>query len=206
MNLKTIIGRLLYLANTSPPGCGRDEFYAMKDWILARYGTPDGTDVQHIVSECWGNWHDDTGCQGAKCLRCGGTGVYEEKWILLQRWKIGHYSFHSKPTRIWKTHYAFKEPTIEGCVEHADHGRMADEAMLWLALLTGHWSLWWRQSAHTYRYGRKLWPLLNLACFCWLAARFYDRIRARRCHCGRTYRRWFGGRGWCRECRKPRVY
>lgn len=210
--IRRILSKLLWLANSDPP-CSRKRFYAMKDVILKLWGEPDGYDVQRIVKACWGDrWWDDEGDEangcGPGCRRCGGTGVWEEKFIRLERWKLAGRNFHSNPTRISRPdksgETAYGPVTIDGRIGHKRPGRIADEAMLWLALLTGHWRLLWIETAHVYRYGRTWFPLLNLACLAWFAARLYGRVKRQRCHCGQTYRQWFSSGGWCvcRECRK----
>ena len=204
-----VFARLLHLANSHPPAFNRAEFYAMKDDLLKRYGTFDGRDIQRVVKECWGvGWWDggDYVPCGPKCSRCGGTGVYETKYFELQRCRMGGFLFHSNPTRLYFSD-RHAHATIEGRIEHKDYGRAADEAMLWLTLLTGRWGLFWNETKATWRYGRKLWPLLNLGCLCWFVYSFYSGLRVYRCRCGGSYRQWWLSKGhWCvcRKCRNSR--
>lgn len=125
-----LIGWLLHLANASPPYTLREEFYALKDRLRARYGVADGHDVQHLRKECWG-YLGAGGCLGKTCTKCGGSGIFEERWVLLERFTIGSYRFH-RPLGLT----ARRPATIEGRIEHdgADHWA-AREALLWLALV-----------------------------------------------------------------------
>jgi hypothetical protein len=119
---------LLHLANSCPPPGLRREFYALKDRLLAR-GNHVGWDWQHIVDECW-----DCDGRGWGCARCCNTGVWRERWVALERIRLGAYIFH-KPWR--STPIKPSAPvTIEGRIVHASgNGRAAREAGLWLALL-----------------------------------------------------------------------
>jgi hypothetical protein len=175
---------LLHLANAER-SVGRD-FYECKTFLLRRYGRFDGHDMQEIQKECWGYRDDECGPQ---CRKCGGTGIYSQKWIRLERWKLGNYLFHvpngttySRPDSV----------QIQGRIEHADYGLKSREAQLWLYLLSGEFL--------------KLLHALRSSCYCypkwWPMCRFQKLFMTwhlflawRKCWCGR----WFPtlGRGWC---------
>jgi hypothetical protein len=164
---KRLLGRFLHLAN-SDPGFGdeRKAFYAIKDRILTRWGEPDGTDVQHIAGKtCFGC--DGTGqfvhYSGDQdyCERCGGSGWWRHPaWVVLQRYRLGGYSFHIPRERV----YHEPQPNvtnIEGFVQHADYGVKARDAWLWLALIFDR-RLWWK-SMRSQSYCKHQWrPMLML--------------------------------------------
>lgn len=101
-------------ANSSPPSgdLERKAFYELKSAICAQYGDPDGEDIQHIVKPCWGYGY--MGCDD-DCSKCGGSSIYSEKWVILQRWKIGGQVFH-KPLRTVVG--SFAPATIKGLIKH----------------------------------------------------------------------------------------
>ncbi|MFH1984819.1 MAG: hypothetical protein ABIL58_23505 [Pseudomonadota bacterium] len=159
--IKKTIGRLLHAANTSPPCLARGEFYAMKDRILARFGTLAGHNIQHIKYDCWGCkgtgvfigfWHSDDEdygekwieCEPMKCQKCGGTGVFAEIWVLLEVHNLGGHRFHRPVFRTRDPqHPGFNGRAlgpifdggqfIEGKIELKPH-RHHVEACYWLAL------------------------------------------------------------------------
>jgi hypothetical protein len=200
-----VLASVLVCANSSPPTCHREEFYRMKDAILSKHGKLIGTDLQHIVKPCWGEW-EERGCVGDGCRRCGGTGVYAEKWIILERWELGARIFH-RPMEA--TMIRPNGPvTIEGRLTHERWpGHQPTEAALWLALVFDR-RLFCRMMfvPSSCACGWFLLPLVNLSRVFFRARMFAVRFRGQRCYCGRTFRRWFGRGGWCvcRRCRKPR--
>ena len=122
------LGRLLHLANASPPFEFRKEFYALKEEILERYGTRDGHDVQHIPGkECY--TCDGTGIferyngDTDYCYRCGGSGWYKSPvWVVLERFRLGRFSFHIPRKRS----YTKPDPDttrIHGYIKHASYGQ-----------------------------------------------------------------------------------
>jgi hypothetical protein len=129
---------LLHLANAHPSASGRERFYALKDRLLEQLATEDGHDVQHLMAECWGWWAAGE-CTGSTCTKCGGTGIWHERWVLLRRYRLGRYVFHRPVmTRHFPPPAGDSAPhaLIEGRIEHADIGRRSsNEARLWLALL-----------------------------------------------------------------------
>src|ERR1051325_814469 len=146
---------LLHLANSNPP-FDRREFYALKERLLRRHGTPDGYDTQDIVKRCWGP--DQDGCLGKKCWRCGGTGIYDRRITSLQRFVWCGFRFHVPVS------FGIHNPliTIHGHVQHKTYGRACAEAAIWLFLLCGEFRLAWRPMTISYRYGWYAWPLLNV--------------------------------------------
>jgi hypothetical protein len=140
--MKRFLGRLLHLANSDVPLFGNEQFYAIKERMLREWGTRDGEDWQHIRKECWT-------CHGTgifsdfgyplRCNRCT-RGVYDEKWIRLERWRLGGYVFH-RPAETYHcseppwAKIGTDRPFIEGRIEHKVPGRRGHEAALWLALI-----------------------------------------------------------------------
>jgi hypothetical protein len=200
----TLLARLLHYANADPPLIGRAEFYALKAWLLNRYGTLVGYDTQQITKECWGTRGYDRGwigCQGKGCPRCGGTRVFDRFWVRLAYYKWGGFGFHVPVERTrteplpWPVEYAM----IYGRLHHIDYGRLSNEAVLWLYLLCGEWRLWWRAMTGGWHCTCRAWPMLNLQR---IVAKLAMLLERRRCYCGRTF--WTFGSGWCvcRRCRK----
>jgi hypothetical protein len=142
--MKHILAFLLHHANLS---CRSEQFYAIKDQLLNKYGAVIGYDIQHI--------------EGKKCFACHGTGTYvgyhwsgdlwedacdrcyngwykRPMWILLSRKKFGRYVFH-KPV---KREYSVKNPftpsenwgKIDGYVDHR-YSRYSFLAVLILFLI-----------------------------------------------------------------------
>ena len=201
-----LLARLLHYANASPPMM-RAEFYALKERLLRKYGTLDGGDVQEIRKECWGPraWRDEWGDYDYRgcskdCTRCGGTGVFDIRWVWLERWRWGKYVFH-RPAG--ETRIPNDAPiTIRGRIQHPDYGRGSNEAALWLYLLCGEWRLLWRSIRGSCCCGRYWWPFLNVQ-------RVLFKVRMKlgrqKCWCGRRFFHW--GTGWqvCKRCRKERT-
>lgn len=144
-----MIARLLHCANASPPWDQKREFYALKERLLKRHGTPDGADVQHIEGKiCFrcsgsGQGYSDYGWDDY-CYRCDGTGWYKrQKWVVLNRYRFGGYTFHV-PGEV-----SYKKPEpdttrIEGYVTHSDYGDKSNTAFPTLCLLCGEWRMLWR--------------------------------------------------------------
>ncbi len=205
-----LVARLLHYANASPP-FNKTEFYEVKDRLLKRYGTLTGSDTQEISKDCWGerrwrpqdDWNYDGDednyeqipC-GPKCRRCGGTGIFDIRWILLERWRFGRFTFH-RPTTETR-----KEPasvSVRGRIEHKDYGRLSNEAALWLYLLTAHFGLFWRTLRSSRTCGWTWFPLLNVQK---IVTRIVWKLHFRRCcSCDKRYCTW--GSGWqiCSRCR-----
>lgn len=95
----------------------RDRFYAMKKEILLAHAHQQGFDIQHLVKKCW-NCHE--GLVGyrdevERCVRCDGTGIYQERWVLLGRYNLAGAIFHCPAGYIPDPG---TQPTIEGLIEH----------------------------------------------------------------------------------------
>lgn len=199
---KRLIAWLLYLANSDPPFICRQEFYALKERLLRKHGRMDGQDVQHIRKDCW--TCEATGTHPVykdRCRKCGGTGVYEDAWILLRRWEFMGRIFHIPEGRTTPRLPA----DIEGYVRHANHGRAPREAILWLFLLCD-WPAFWRLLFGQCSASRRWYPLLNLQCLAFEARLAWDRYKPRRC---RLCKRWTiqPGYQWptCRKCEAEQV-
>jgi hypothetical protein len=187
-----LIVRLLHLANASPPS-NRTEFYALKTRLLKRYATFRGHEMQEIKKQCWGESHYKDGDEryrpcGPKCRRCGGTGIFDLRWVRLERYLWLGYVFHSP---AGDTRVRPDSVQIRGIIEHQDYGRKSAEAVLWLYLLTGNWRMFGRQITRSYCCGWFWWPLLNVQR---IATKFRMKLRRQRCWCGRGFQTW--GTGW----------
>lgn len=200
-----LIAWLLHVANTDAH-CSPSRFYGVKEKLLRRYGRFAGHELQEIRKECWGprvrgDWYDDSfsGCKGASCSRCGGTGLFDIRWIRLERWEWRGYVFH-RPAGDTRVKPDITHVRIFGRIRHKDYGIAAGEARLWLYLLTCEWRLFWHDlSTHCYGYPR-WWPLLNLQRVA-MNARMW--LEVRRCFCGRKFLAMNTGWQICRKCRKP---
>ncbi|MDE2010253.1 MAG: hypothetical protein KGJ09_09290 [Candidatus Omnitrophica bacterium] len=207
--IRKLLARLLHLANSDPP-FNRREFYNLKDRLLRKYGTFHGHDLQIITKECWGERHyfDDDSYDfvqepcGPQCRRCGGTGIFDQRWVRLERWQWGKYLFHIPAGDTRKKPDSPPESWIKGVIKHQDYGRLSNEACLWLYLLCGEWDLFWRTMKGSCCCGWYLWPLLNLQR---LTMNLCMRLRWKMCGCcGRRFPTWGIGWQWCRKCRnKP---
>lgn len=196
---------LLGLANA----CARSStnpraFYQLKDRLLRRYGRPAGEDVQRIVKLCWG-YYDSDGCEGSSCRRCGGSGIWDRKLVVLERWELGGRVFH-RPTRtVWGPEWEARV-TIEGLIQHegVSH-RDGKEAMLWLALLFDRRLFWYLLRGSSTCVWTWRHPLLALQ-----RVVFWARMRAlgilprrRRCwRCDHRFLAW-RGRDVCARCASP---
>lgn len=106
-------------ANSCPPfqADARQDFYALKQAICAAYGQRDGIDVQHIRDKCSrctdGFVYTEYEMPDEICRKCGGSGIYADRWILLERWKIAGHVFH-RPVG----HTESRTATIEGRITH----------------------------------------------------------------------------------------
>lgn len=171
-----LLGELLHLANSDPP-YWRTEFYEIKNKILLEYGTWKGIHLQHIVKHCYN-------CEGGKiyteenvfgqpmrisggrtCLRCGGNGVYQEFWTVLDVFEIGARQFH-KPcgTRRSSKPELTTPPSqeFEGYIRHVRPPYyLGNEAAYWLALLFEP-KIFWRRFGHSGQVSRKFTPLVIL--------------------------------------------
>jgi len=199
--VEQLLASLLLWANARPPLIHRREFYALKTALCRRYAQPDGLDLQHIVKPCWGRGGEqgDT-CTDCRCRKCNGTGIYDEYYIQLKRWRWNQFVFH-EPLPGQRRDIAPEQaawPIIEGYIRHQGYGRLSNEAVLWLYLLTGSWHLFWREMTSTCCFGRYGYPLLLLQRVCW-SLRKVSTIR----QCFYCHRRYLSRRGWqiCRRCR-----
>lgn len=160
-----ILSTLLHYANCSPIFTVDREVYDIKKKILQYNGDPDGFDLQHIKKPCWtcegtgtytGYTCEYTGRKHSRtpepCRKCSATGVYDEFWTLLARYRFGKYLFHVPETMVranekpsfslighWFSDngkiYPFKN-YIEGKIKHdCPPFRLSEECSYWLLLL-----------------------------------------------------------------------
>lgn len=180
-----ILSTLLHYANARPPTLHRQEFYALKDRLLRRYGVPDGEDVQEIIKECWCN-----GDYGTRCYKCRGTLVYDRKWVRLQRWRFGKYVFH-QPIETLRVPREGWNVNIRGLVQHPSYGVLSNEAALWLLVLCGWWGLFFSLlSASRFEHPR-LYPLSCLQYIIFGIRQFWNYLKfRRRLMANKLSRRW----------------
>lgn len=108
-------------ANAQPPFANdaRADFYRLKEAILRTHGKIVGEDVQHIRKVCWGcggsGWIEEHSYSmpSDDCDKCRGTGVYSERWIVLERWEMAGLIFHRPVGSTEK-----RTATIEGLITH----------------------------------------------------------------------------------------
>lgn len=197
---QSVLAWLCHYANANPSGC-RNTFYALKDRLLNQYAEFLGYEMQEITKPCWGDKRDDYGdwhgC-GPTCRRCGGTGIFDRKWIRLQRWEWGKYVFHipDGSTRIQPD-----SVQIHGRIKHANHVLASREAELWLYVVTLQFGMWWHVLSTSHYVYPKLWPMCRLQKYAMAARMTFTR---RRCFCGKRFFKW--GTGWlvCKQCRRSR--
>lgn len=135
--MRNLLGSIISIVNSDPPPEFRQEFYAIKDYVLRRFGRRVGQDVQHILKPCWHchRWNCDECERLDSCCRCLGTDVFLEFWSRLDVYQIGKHYFHLPVERMSN---APTEPvTITGYIQHADRGSIClrKELCLWLILL-----------------------------------------------------------------------
>lgn len=181
-----VVAWLLVHANADPGiASQRRDFYALKDRLLKRWGRVVGDDVQEIVDRCWG-YYDDGRCLGRGCGKCGGSGVFSRRRVLLERWEIAGRVFH----RPVGPYYGDRPADIQGRIVHEpwSHSRASVDARLWLALLFDRRS-WWRQMRSSCVYGWQWRPMLALQAFVFNArAVWFPRLVPRRCYrCSRRF-------------------
>lgn len=177
-----LVRHLLHYANADPGVMSgdRDAFYELKERLLCRHARFRGYVYQEIVKKCWGDW--DGQC-GRLCSRCGGSGIYQQRWVQHQHWQWGQYEF-MVPVEVLRARPS--KVHIKGHVQRPDYGRASDEAALWLLLLCGEREAFWRRLRGSCGHGWTFWPLLNVqkAVFRWCvwrenrkARKFLDSIR-----------------------------
>lgn len=201
---------LLHLANANPPFSTRQEFYTLKHRLLKRYGHFEGHQIQEIRKDCWGpgrindayGEYEYQGCRGETCPRCRGTGVFDIRWVRLERWTWGRYVFHvpSGDTRVIPSPYPPRD-MIRGRIEHLHDHQRSREALLWLYLLCGQYRTWWHECGG-HNCTCRLYPLLNLHR---VVAKLRSRFSRRTCGCGRRFWTWGTGWGICPRCRRQPV-
>lgn len=200
---QSAVATLLHYANSLPPTTWRTEFYELKSELLNQHGTFCGHDLQEIKKDCWGPWVrcDDgefvpTECQGESCPVCKGTGIFDIRWVRLQRWEWCGFAFHCPDgdTRIRPEGHV----AIHGRIEHQGYGRRSQEASLWLLVLCGQWKLLWRALKGGRACGWQPWPMLALQ---QIVMELSMRLHRKRCWCGKMF--WTWGSGWqvCKKCR-----
>lgn len=134
------LAKLLHYANRRPPTLREQEFYAIKEKILLRHGRKIGYDVQHIRKDCYSC--DEAGMfrcdwkMPEPCWNCGGTGVYDEFWTLLEKYQLGKYTFHRPVSKVYENPGYQTFGKIEGYIRHDTPGYyISAECAFWLFLI-----------------------------------------------------------------------
>lgn len=146
--LTLVVGWLLQRANAAPPRIGREAFYRLKSRLLTQFGERIGVDYQHIVKPCW----------DGPCPRCGGTGIWSEISVQLDRWQVGPWVFHHPVRRLLAIPAEAKTTCIEGYIRHASYGRLSEECALLLALFFDR-ALFWTLLRYPSTRAWSWWPL-----------------------------------------------
>lgn len=134
------LGKMLHYANRRPPALREQEFYAIKEKILLKHGQKIGYDVQHIRKDCYSC--DETGTfrcdwkMPEPCWNCGGTGLYEEFWTLLETYQLGKYTFHKPVSKVYENPGYQTFGKIEGYIRHnTPRYYLSAECAFWLFLI-----------------------------------------------------------------------
>lgn len=100
-------------------------FYSFKTRFLRRHAVTDGLDLQTIVLKCWcgdGIFRgiDDNRPRKLweKCHKCGGSGIYLTKHVVLIRWMIGGMIFHEPSNLIPHRPGNDYRNRIDGLIRH----------------------------------------------------------------------------------------
>jgi len=161
--MHAILPDLLRVANANARRMGWSrEFYALKDRLLREYGQKqEACDIQHIADTCYtcyGSGKIDpprVGAYAEKCYHCYGTGIYQHRYVLLERWQLGPLTFHANPVRLSTP----QASTISGFIEHP--GVEYDDSMrafFCLAALYDPPLALRLAKTRRYKYGCEWWP------------------------------------------------
>lgn len=193
--MSRLIAYLLHVAN-SRVTFSRTQFYDVKKRLLELHGLLESVeDIQYIVDKCWGRYDgrsDDYDDCGPLCRKCGGSGIYSERWFVLRRFAWHGHKFHVP------SHQLYSAPmlpiTIIGRITHREYEyRFAQECNLWLYLLCGEWSLLWDTLRSSRACGWTWYPFLNVQKIVMEVWSYCRRVRCYRC----DRRFWQRGSGWC---------
>lgn len=143
-------------------------FYPFKSRFCREHGVPDGMDLQVIEKKCWCGDGIFRGIEGTRperfweeCNRCGGSGIFETRHVVLLRWRVGDRLFHEPSD--WVSHAEYLpgkayHQRFEGLIRHpevpADTARRSMEKLMfryepqrWLQLWQSRWRAWqWARS------------------------------------------------------------
>ena len=186
--------RLLHLANANARSMvlERDRFYALKKYLLERFGRFADFDLQYIPpGECWqcNGAGQEIWSDGEKhtCYKCGGSGLFGcGKWFSLWKYRWGRFTFHIPKDRFYS---APQSPvTIKGRIEHHNvDERTSKAAAIWLALFWDQWLCW--RLLTTSAYVTPGWrPILWINKFAMWASMTAQQFKPRRCcRCRRRF-------------------
>lgn len=117
--------RWLQTANAGDYSEKKSVFYPFKSRFCRAHGITDGQDLQTITLKCWCGDGVFRGVDDhlpkdlwQACHKCGGTGIYLKKNILLIRWLVGGVLFHEPSTFAYHSDCPVKE-RFEGLIKHA---------------------------------------------------------------------------------------
>lgn len=118
--------RMLELANSATYYEKKFRFYPFKTRFLRAHAIPDGYDLQILTLKCHCGDGIFRGVEHTRperffevCHKCGGSGIYLVKKILLTRWLIRGRLFHEPSTLVqWREGMHINE-TFTGFITHA---------------------------------------------------------------------------------------
>ena len=116
----------LALANAGDYLEKKSVFYPFKSRFCRSHGVADGQDLQVITLKCWcgdgifrGIDNDRPRAFWEPCHKCGGTGIYLKKNIILIRWLVGGHLFHEPSTFAYHENTPVKE-RFDGLIRHKE--------------------------------------------------------------------------------------
>lgn len=133
--------KLLATANAADYPERKYWFYPFKTRFCRAHALPDGLDLQVITIKCYcgdgifrGIDYDRPMAFWERCHRCGGTGIYLVKNIVLIRWLVNGHLFHEPSRLILHTEHLDYRERFEGLIKHAavdpKSGRRAMESLM----------------------------------------------------------------------------
>lgn len=121
------LAEMLHRGNAGVPHLFRDEFYATKNFLLTAFGSPLERDIQRIDDKCFRCGGSGDYNEYDLCWKCEGTGIYRTRFIWLDKFRLGPYTFHRPMPNV--TFHGTPTPTIKGRIEHKPYEDSADCAL-----------------------------------------------------------------------------
>jgi hypothetical protein len=125
------LAEMLHRGNSGVPHLFREAFYGAKTFLLSAFGTPLEHDVQRIDDACFSC--DGTGVHAYQtryaedCWKCRGTGVFRTRFIWLDKFRLGPYTFHSPVSGV--IFRGTPAVSIKGRIEHTRYEDSTDCAL-----------------------------------------------------------------------------